>query len=435
MTGVLVGTLLTSLGCSSQRFEARVESRESSESGETSVASGTSSEPGSSWPASSDAGSLSSASSTGSSPGSQSLATSGMLDAGVSDGGDYTDVTSVTGQASDAGPVPTSDAGAQDSVSVSTEVALDASVVSSSEAAIDASVEAGSDAGPSAESSTASDETSIPYDPNACNDGDFGAPKLVLLGSDYTDKLWGPAISADGRTLLFGYTTNNEDLYQATLQVDRVRTFENVTPLHSLNTPDNEGTPFLSYDGLTLYFYSTRSGGVGDRDLWSASRTVADVQFGEPQLVQGLNGGSYDHLPWLSESELTIYYTTERDGGLGRSDIWSATRAAKTDPFSDVELVAGINSPDREDSLVLSPDRLTAYFTTDRSRGDFDIWKASRPSLASDFSQPVALDVLNSDSDDTNLALTHDGTRLYFSSGRDGAQQLWVAARTCPFRQ
>ena len=40
----------------------------------------------------------------------------------------------------------------------------------------------------------------------------------------------------------------------------------------SINTPDDDGGPALSCDGTTLYFYSTRPGGFGGRDLYVTHR-------------------------------------------------------------------------------------------------------------------------------------------------------------------
>ena len=44
----------------------------------------------------------------------------------------------------------------------------------------------------------------------------------------------------------------------------------------SINTPDDDGGPALSCDGMTLYFYSTRPGGFGGRDLYVAHRHRLD---------------------------------------------------------------------------------------------------------------------------------------------------------------
>lgn len=317
------------------------------------------------------------------------------------------------------------------SVEVRSELEAGTASEQASDAGLDAGTSMGSDDAAVGRSGASDLDTSQPNDPNVCNSGDFGTPQLVL-GLGYDDRMWGPAISSDGNVLLFGYTSDNEDLYMATMEPGESRTFENLTALTSLNTAGNEGTPFLSHDALTLYFYATREGGPGDRDLWFATRQEVRDDFGEPEQVLGVNGATYDHLPWLSDDELTLYYTTERQGGIGHSDIWKATRASKSDAFADHTLVPGINSEDREDAIAFSPDRLTVYFTTDRDTdGNLDIWRATRSSRGADFADPEEVPGLNSDTEDTNLALTRDGKRLYFSSGRDGKQRLWVAARTC----
>ena len=46
--------------------------------------------------------------------------------------------------------------------------------------------------------------------------------------------------------------------------------FPSASPLGALNTEDHEGGGFLTGDGCTLYFASTRPGGVGGTDIWRA---------------------------------------------------------------------------------------------------------------------------------------------------------------------
>lgn len=259
----------------------------------------------------------------------------------------------------------------------------------------------------------------------------FSRPREVQ-GLGFSNNLWGPAISADGQYLYFGHTAGNEDLFVAARADDDAANFLPAEPLMALNTLGSEGTPFITADGLSLYFYATRDEGPGDRDLWLATRATETDAFDNPSLVAGANGESYDHLPWLSSDELTLVYTSRRDDGVGKSDIWMASRASKAEPFTNHTLLPGINTDAREDAVAFSPDGLTVFFTTDRETdGDLDIWQATRSSLEQPFDNAVALTDLNSDADDTNLALTSDGRHLYFSSGRSGEQRLWVASREC----
>lgn len=278
---------------------------------------------------------------------------------------------------------------------------------------------------------TQSSETTSEPAHYPCNDGTFEAPREVI-GLGFDNNLWGPGVSSDGQYLYFGHTGANEDLFVAKLAGVDSALFEPAQALTSLNTQGSEGTPFVTSNGLGIYFYATRAGGPGDRDLWHATRESEQAAFTEPELVPGVNGPEYDHLPWLSEDELTLCYTTLRDDGLGQSDIWMATRETNDAPFEDHRLVPGINSEAREDAVAFSPDGLTVFFSTDRAtNGDLDIWHATRNSIDEEFSDAHAIAGLNSDAEDTNLALTKDGRHLYFSSGRSGQQRIWVSSRSC----
>jgi hypothetical protein len=59
------------------------------------------------------------------------------------------------------------------------------------------------------------------------------------------------------------------------------------TPVAEINTQYDEGAPFLTYDGLTLYFSRYRP---HPQWLYSATRTSLDAPFGAVQPLTGING-------------------------------------------------------------------------------------------------------------------------------------------------
>ncbi len=65
-------------------------------------------------------------------------------------------------------------------------------------------------------------------------------------------------------------------------------------PVGELNTQYDEGAPFLTYDGSTLYFSRMDVPGPYPGRLYSATRTTVDAPFGTPQELTGVNtpGGS-----------------------------------------------------------------------------------------------------------------------------------------------
>jgi hypothetical protein len=64
-----------------------------------------------------------------------------------------------------------------------------------------------------------------------------------------------------------------EDLWVSTRgsTLDLWRTPVNLGPV--VNSTAFDGAPALSFDGMTLYFFSERAGGFGKRDLYMTTRT------------------------------------------------------------------------------------------------------------------------------------------------------------------
>jgi hypothetical protein len=192
-------------------------------------------------------------------------------------------------------------------------------------------------------------------------------------------------------------------------------------------------TPWVSFDGLSLYFVSSGAPGPGGRDIWFAQRTSTSLQFSGAQPLDGVNSTLIDNRPWLTRDELTLLFVSTRLGGLGNSDIWTATRATKIDPFSNPVILPAVNGTGRDESPVMSRDGLTLYFASDRlgGLGQQDIWMATRPDPQSAFGGFTPMTNLNSSSSDVDIALSDDERELFFASNRSGTPEIWRAIREC----
>lgn len=124
--------------------------------------------------------------------------------------------------------------------------------------------------------------------------------------------------------------------------------------------------------------------------------------FGDVEQVSELSTEGKDDNPSLSEDELLLCFTSERDEGTGDVDIWCGERPSTLDPFSEPVEPVGINSVGFESSVALSHDGLTLWFGSDREggQGGVDIWTSRRSSRAQDFSAPIPEAALNSEFDD-----------------------------------
>jgi hypothetical protein len=263
--------------------------------------------------------------------------------------------------------------------------------------------------------------------------GEFGAPERVTTGLESSGNLFGPALSADGLGLFFSVSAPPlEQIYSATRAALDTALFSNAGELPIVNSAALDGSPFVSADDLRIVFFSDRRAGVGGRDIWFGQRTERGAAFSTPTLLQGVNTPNVEHLPWLSADELTLLFVSNRANGRD-SDIWRATRTQIDAAFDAGVSAADLNSSANEGRAVLSSDRLSAIFSSERAGGlgSADIWLASRtdPELA--FSAPINLAQLNSDSADQDVALSRDEHELLFSSARDGTNALWRSLRSC----
>jgi hypothetical protein len=265
---------------------------------------------------------------------------------------------------------------------------------------------------------------------DACEPPSFDEPRPVL-GLTLAGDVWGPALSADGSTLIVS-ALDPEDLFFAT-RSDRGRTFTPASTLVNVSTPEAEGTPFLSADGLSLYFYAIRAGVTGGRDIWVATRPSTSAAFTAGAPLAVVNSAATEQKPWLSPDELSIVFDSTRSSSSGGANLWAARRASRAADFGAPFELAELNTEATEEGATLSRDGLEIFFASDRDggSGDLDVWVAYRERGAAEFGEAVAVSAVNSDSADLDLALSNDGRELLFSSSRDGAQQIYRASRNC----
>lgn len=204
--------------------------------------------------------------------------------------------------------------------------------------------------------------------------------------------------------------------------------------LSGLNSPDSDLSPFVSADGLSLYFATTRPGGVGGEDLWVARRSSTTSAFGSPaNLGATINTADAERSPALTADGLTLYFATTRPGGLGGFDIWAAQR---TDPHDDFGWQAPINLG----PLVNSPgtDAGPSHFINPASRVASLYFASARPGLdiyRSEFTAggtpgaPSPVTELNSPALDLTPAVRADGLEIIFASNRSGSTGLWTSTR------
>lgn len=216
----------------------------------------------------------------------------------------------------------------------------------------------------------------------------------------------------------------------------------------NLNTSALEGCPFQAPDGRTLFLASNRGGGEGGIDIWIATRTSPDDPWSDPvNAGVPVNSGADDFCPTMSRDGRQLYFVSTRSGGCGGADIYTARRQSDGVFGALANLGCGINSAGDEASpfpLTTAQGGVLLYFSSNRAggfsatgdgnvTGDSDLYQA--PFHGGAFGAPVLVPEVNSASTDGQPNLRRDGLELVFFSNRAGGiglNDLYSATRTRP---
>jgi len=121
-----------------------------------------------------------------------------------------------------------------------------------------------------------------------------------------------------------------------------------------INSPASENNAALSPDELSLYFTSDRPGGFGGSDIWVSGRACVDCPWGTPANLGPLfNGPGAEAGPRLSIDGHLLFFQSDRPGGQGSGDIYVSRRANTNDDFAwepAANLGTGVNTAGNENA-------------------------------------------------------------------------------------
>lgn len=152
-----------------------------------------------------------------------------------------------------------------------------------------------------------------------------------------------------------------------------------------VNSAAADWRPSLAPDGLSLYFHSNRPGGLGDFDLWVSRRAGPDCPWQAPlNLGAPVNTAGGDGDAEFTPDGRVLFFSSTGHGGAGLGDIFMSRRS---DPNEDsgwgeaINLGPDVNTAAHESNptYVAAEEGGTLYF--DRSVGGIprtsDIYRVS----------------------------------------------------------
>ncbi|MTI41160.1 hypothetical protein E1140_16790 [Fulvivirga lutimaris] len=212
------------------------------------------------------------------------------------------------------------------------------------------------------------------------------------------------------------------NIYKAQTKGARVdsTSIESISDLIN-NSNVNEGSLTFSPDGKTMVFARGNSGkrkGTADVNLYMS--VLRNGQWLEPRMLNINNPGYWDSSPAFSRDGRTLYFASNRPGGYGGVDIYSARRNSRGRFFKVTNLGPEVNTTGNEMFPYISDDG-HMYFSSDGHPGfgGLDLFVARRRNgqiEIENLAEPI-----NSNADDFGMFL-FKADRGFFTSNRDGGE-------------
>ena len=205
-----------------------------------------------------------------------------------------------------------------------------------------------------------------------------------------------------------------------------------------VNTEYNDTYAILSRDELTMYFTSDRPGGLGGDDLWFTTRASLDDLWTDPQNMSALNTSAADSLAVLSSDEHVMFFHSTRPGGCGTGDVWMTRRhnrrSQEWNPPINLGCVVNTTATEIAPAFFENPKtgQVTLFYGSNRpgSQG-FDVY-ASPVGEDRYFGPGVLVPEFSSAGRDTRIFIRRDGLEAFITSDRTGGQGLidiWTSTR------
>jgi hypothetical protein len=173
--------------------------------------------------------------------------------------------------------------------------------------------------------------------------------------------------------------------------------------------------PTLTADLLEIFFTSERA---GNGDVWFARRADSRQAFGAPAPIDEVNTSLFETSCAISADGLTLWFGSDRPGGVGSTDIWVSSRPNRTASWSTPVNVVALNTAAEDIPRPPGQHGLVMPLSSKQSiAAPYQTFLAARAGSGAPFGAPALVGELAfADRSTVDGFLTEDGLTLFFSS-------------------
>ncbi|TAL79244.1 MAG: flagellar motor protein MotB, partial [Bacteroidetes bacterium] len=177
------------------------------------------------------------------------------------------------------------------------------------------------------------------------------------------------------------------DLYFSSFNEGRWSEPVNLGP--PVNTSSWESTPSISADGKTLFFSSSRPGGFGGKDLWYTKINDKNSWMTPVNMGKTINTNGDEMSPFIHFDGRTLYFASDGRVGMGGFDIYMTRMIDDSTWTVPQNLGYPINTFNDEMGLIIESGGQKAYYSTIRDKLNgkdifyFNLYESARPNPVS----------------------------------------------------
>ena len=176
----------------------------------------------------------------------------------------------------------------------------------------------------------------------------------------------GHTISPDGKNLVFTLCNRRDNMGGCDLYISQLKNGVWTSPKNlgpTVNSSVWDGQPVFGFDGTSIFFVSARPGGYGGGDIWMSRELSPGNWSPAINVGPGINTANNEGSPYIHFDGHTIYFMRDGTGGKGGFDLYIA-RLGADGQWGQAENMGGaINTNADEGGLAIHPDGKTALIT------------------------------------------------------------------------
>jgi tetratricopeptide (TPR) repeat protein len=173
------------------------------------------------------------------------------------------------------------------------------------------------------------------------------------------------ALSPDGQTLYTYRSTEQDsgDIYESRLEGDEWTVPERLKG--DVNSNYYEGACSITADGKYLYFTSERKGGFGGRDIYIAEKAEDGTWRNVKNLGDKINTEEDEDSPFIHPDGLTLFFSSKGHNSIGDYDIFYTIKKENA-WIEPLNMGYPLNTTDDDRFYVINASGQKGYFSSNR---------------------------------------------------------------------